>query len=260
METLAEVAAPVQLDADAKLEKALSGFTPQFLSSNDGVGISFWIISMAMIGSTVFFIKESDNLQGHWKTSLNVGTLVTLIAGVHYFYMREYWVTYETAPTLYRYIDWSLTVPLQMIEFYLILKAVGPCPAGVFWRLMIGTVAMLAFGYAGETGSPALPCFIAGLAGWGFILMEIFTGEASQIKGGASTPVAVQTAFNTMRFIVSVGWSIYPLGYFFGYLTAQASAAVLNLIYNLADFVNKIAFVLVIWNAAVGEREAMAGH
>merc|ERR1719218_413230 len=27
-----------------------------------------------------------------------------------------------------------------------------------------------------------------------------------------------QTSFATMRFIVSVGWSIYPLGYFFGYL------------------------------------------
>ena len=28
----------------------------------------------------------------------------------------------------------------------------------------------------------------------------------------------VREAFNNMRFIVTVGWSSYPLGYFFGYL------------------------------------------
>mgnify|MGYP001166223955 CR=1 FL=1 len=77
---------------------------------------------------------------------------------------------------------------------------------------------------------------------------------APRRPGGA--PPAVQAAFNAMRLIVSVGWSIYPLGYYFGYLQGAVSAQLLNLIYNLADFVNKIAFVLVIWNAACGERDA----
>merc|ERR1711879_446983 len=49
-----------------------------------------------------------------WRTSLNVGALVTLVAAVHYFYMREFWITIGTSPILYRYIDWSITVPLQM--------------------------------------------------------------------------------------------------------------------------------------------------
>merc|ERR1719235_1149670 len=66
---------------------------------------------------------ESQSLGAHWKTSLTVGALVTLIAAVHYFYMREFWVQIHSSPILYRYIDWSITVPLQMIEFYLILKA-----------------------------------------------------------------------------------------------------------------------------------------
>merc|ERR1712232_967194 len=49
---------------------------------------------------------------------------------------------------------------------------------------------------------------------------------------------------NVMRFIVSIGWSIYPLGYFFGYLLGAVDDAPLNLIYNVADFVNKIWFCL----------------
>ena len=59
------------------------------------------------------------------------------------------------------------------------------------------------------------------------------------------------SAFNALRMIVTVGWVIYPLGYIFGYLTGGVDVNVLNVIYNLADFINKIAFGLIIWVAAV---------
>merc|ERR1712029_515330 len=101
-----------------------------------GVAISFWIISIAMVASTVFFLMESMSVGHHWKTSMNVGALVTLVAAVHYFYMREYWVQIHESPIVYRYIDWSITVPLQMVEFYLILSAVQRNISGMmFWRL-----------------------------------------------------------------------------------------------------------------------------
>jgi len=224
-----------------------------FLDPNDPVAISFWIISISMIASTVFFLMESMTVSIHWKTSMNVGSLVTLVAAVHYMYMREFWVTIHSSPILYRYIDWSITVPLQMIEFYLILSAVQPnLSKGMFVRLLLGTVAMLAFGYAGEAGfvNPYLG-FGLGMAGWGFILFEIFAGEAGSVaSSGDRVNRYVKEAFNTMRFIVTIGWSIYPLGYFFGYLMGSVEDSTLNLVYNLADFVNKIAFCLAIWASA----------
>merc|ERR1711975_155518 len=95
---------------------------------------------------------ESSTVLGHWRTSINCGGLVTLVAAVHYMYMREYWVAVHSSPIVYRYIDWTITVPLQMIEFNLILKAAkAPIGAAGFWKFLIGTVLMLAFGYAGET-------------------------------------------------------------------------------------------------------------
>merc|ERR1712193_68854 len=112
-----------------------------FLNPNDAVAISFWIISIAMVAATVFFLMESMSVGYHWKTSMNVGALVTLVAAVHYFYMREFWVQIGSSPIFYRYIDWSITVPLQMVEFYLILASVQPnVPQGMFWRLLLGTV------------------------------------------------------------------------------------------------------------------------
>ena len=225
------------------------------LSANDPVGISFWLISMALVAATAFFFVERARVAGKWKTSLTVSGLVTLIAAVHYFYMRDVWVATGTSPTVFRYIDWLLTVPLLMIEFYLILSAVAKVPAGVFWRLLVGTVAMLGFGYAGEAGlMDAKVAFIPSMAAWFYIIWEIFKGEASQINAGLANQ-HVQKAYKTMTLLVTVGWSIYPLGYFFGYFGGGADAVTLNVVYNVADFWNKIAFGVVIWAAAVSDSE-----
>ena len=102
------------------------------LTVSDPVGVSFWLISMAMVAATVFFLVERDRVSAKWKTSLTVVGLVTLIAAVHYFYMRDVWVSTNDTPTVFRYIDWLLTVPLQMVEFYLILAAVTAVSVGVF--------------------------------------------------------------------------------------------------------------------------------
>ncbi|MBT7563230.1 MAG: bacteriorhodopsin, partial [Porticoccaceae bacterium] len=165
-------------------------------------------------------------------------------------------VSTGTSPTEFRYIDWLLTVPLLMVEFYLILSAVTKVPAGVFWRLLLGSIAMLGFGYAGETGMmSASMAFWPAMAGWGFIVWEIFKGEASQINAGLSN-ANVQKAYKTMLLMVTVGWSIYPIGYAWGYMGGGVDANSLNLLYNLADFWNKIAFGVIIWAAAVADSEA----
>ena len=179
------------------------------LQADDYVGISFWLISIAMVASTVFFYAEARRIGGKWGVSLLVAALVTLVAAVHYFYMREVWVTTGESPTVYRYIDWLITVPLQMVEFYLILFAVGAATSRIFWHLLVGTLVMLLGGYFGEIGVvDATLGFIVGMVGWVYILYFIFAGEAGQKAAAAGGAVA--SAFSTMRLIVLVGWSIYP--------------------------------------------------
>ena len=220
------------------------------LDPSDAVGISFWIISIAMVAATVFFLMESLRVKGKWRTSLVVGALVTLVAAVHYFYMRDVWVSTGASPTVFRYVDWIITVPLQMIEFYIILAACTTIAMGVFWRLFIGSVIMLVGGYLGEAGFiNATLGFVIGMAGWIYILYEIFAGEAGKVSA-SDAPEAVQSGFATMRWIVTIGWAIYPIGYFVGYMAGGADANSLNMIYNIADVLNKIGFCLAIWAAA----------
>ena len=186
------------------------------LDPQDYVGVTFWIISAAMVAATYFFTVERDRAVGKWKTSLTVAAMVTGIAAIHYFYMRGVWIETNASPTVFRYVDWLLTVPLQIVEFYLILAAIAVVRAALFWKLMIGSLVMLIFGYLGEVGAMDYwIAFIIGMAGWLYIIYEIFIGEASQISASQGT-AASQAAFNALRIIVTVGWAIYPIGYVLG--------------------------------------------
>ena len=222
------------------------------LDPKDLVGMSFWIISAAMVGATYFFWVERDRAVGKWKTSLTVAAMVTGIAAIHYFYMRGVWISTGETPIVFRYVDWLLTVPLQIIEFYLILAAIAVVQSSLFWRLLIASVIMLVAGYLGEVGAVNVWAgFVVGMLGWLYIIYEVFAGEASQINASKGS-AASQRAFNALRLIVTVGWAIYPIGYVIGY-TGGGSAEGLNIIYNLADFINKIAFGVVIWAAATSD-------
>ena len=222
-----------------------------YLATDDFTGITFWLISMGMLAATAFFFIEQSNVSAAWRKSVTVAGLVTGIAFIHYMYLRSVWVEIGDAPTVYRYIDWFITIPLQLVEFYLILSAVKKVNGNIFWRILIGALVMLIGGYLGQAGfiNPTLG-FIIWIAGWIYILYEIFSGEAGKVAAKSGNKALV-TAFGSLRMIVTIGWAIYPLGYIFGYLTAGIDANSLNAIYNLADFINKIAFGLIIWSCAV---------
>ena len=221
-----------------------------YLATNDYVGISFWIATAIMLASTVFFFVERQDVSGKWRTSLTVAGVVTGIACWHYLYMRGLWSDMGASPTVFRYIDWLITVPLQIIEFYLIVAAVTVVSAGIFWRLLIASIVMLVGGYLGETGlwAPSVG-FAVGMIAWIYIIYEIFLGETAAANASSGNS-ASQSAFNTIKWIVTVGWAIYPVGYALGYFAGGVNNEALNIVYNLADLINKTAFGLAIWAAA----------
>ena len=224
-------------------------YLSSLLLANDYVGMSFWLATAIMLASTIFFFVERGDVKGKWRTSMTVAGLVTGIAFWHYLYMREAHLAGDVT-TVFRYMDWLVTVPLQIIEFYLILAAVTVVPALLFWKLLGAALVMLIFGFLGEVQLiDATLGFLVGMAGWIYIIYEVFAGEASKLSL-ASNNKGGQFAFNSLRLILTVGWSIYPIGYFLGYLGGGADLGTVNVIYNIADLVNKTAFGLAIWAGA----------
>ena len=221
------------------------------MDPNTLVNMSFWFATAMMLASTVFFFVERADVNAKWKTSMTVAGLVTGVAFWHYLTMSKLNAAGEVVTT-YRYVDWLITVPLQIVEFYLILAAVTAVASGLFWRLLGASLVMLIGGFLGETGLLGVNAtvgFIVGMAGWIYIIYEVFSGEASKLSDSSGNPGG-QFAFNTLRIILTAGWFIYPAGYYFGHLSGAPDWNTTNVVYNLADLINKTGFGLAIWVGA----------
>lgn len=225
------------------------------LQRGDVIGFTFFTGYMSMLAATAFFLFERQRVPEKWKLSLLVSALITGIAGVHYFYMRGVWLESGTSPTEYRYIDWTLTVPLMCVEFYLLLKPYG-AKTNLMWQLILGAVVMLVAGYIGEAIQPESNVLwgVISTVGWAYIVYEIFFGTVAKLAT-SSGDASVQGAVTLLRRFVLIGWAIYPIGYMLlpGNLLAGTGIAPANmdLIYNIGDAVNKIGFGLVVYAMAM---------
>ena len=226
------------------------------MATNDYVGFTFFVGCMAMMAASVFFFFSMNSFDRKWKTSILVSGLITFIAAVHYYYMREYWSDHGESPTFFRYVDWVLTVPLMCVEFYLILKVAGATKK-LMWTLIGASAVMLVTGYFGEAVDPynaQIWGLVSGLA-YFYIVYLIMFGEAKALatKAGGS----VLSAHNMLCKFVLIGWAIYPLGYMMGTADGQwysfmANTGIdMNVVYNIGDAINKIGFGLVVYSLAV---------
>ena len=231
---------------------SLSGVaSAETLASDDFVGISFWIISMACLAATAFFFLERAAVPSSWRVSITIAGIVTGIAFINYIYMREIWISNGDISIVYRYIDWLITMPLLMLQFYFVLSTVRKVSRAIYWKLLIGTLVMFVGGYLGEAGHiPSMLGFTILVAGWIYILYEVFSGDAGKLAAKSGNKALV-VAYGSMRMIITIGWAIYPFGYIFGFLTGGLDNISINVIYNAADLLNKIAFGLIIWSAAM---------
>ncbi|MEN1785249.1 MAG: bacteriorhodopsin-like [Bacteroidota bacterium] len=228
------------------------------IANNDYVGFTFFVGCMAMMAASAFFFLSMNNFDRKWKTSILVSGIITFIAAVHYWYMRDYWAVVGESPTFFRYVDWTLTVPLMCVEFYLILKVAG-AQKSLMWKLIVASVVMLVTGYFGEavytTGSgPALWGLISGIA-YFYIVYEIWFGSAKKLAESAGG--ATLAAHKTLCWFVLVGWAIYPIGYMAGttgWYDGIFEGLNMDVIYNIGDAINKIGFGLVVYSAAVASQ------
>jgi bacteriorhodopsin len=125
---------------------------------------------------------------------------------------------------------------------------------------------MLVTGYIGETldcANSVLWGVISGAA-YFYIAYLIWFGEVAKLSQTAGPQVAKAT--RVLAWFVLVGWAVYPLGYILGTpgglfgikLVADPAAAshAMDIVYNIADAINKIGFGLVIYTLSRSEDQA----
>ena len=233
-------------------------FDAATVAPGDFTGFTFFIGSVSMLAATVWFLMQHGQVDKKFKDSMLVAALITGIAAVHYFYMREQWVLTGESPTELRYIDWILTVPLMVVEFAL-LTGVGM--RKLFWA----SVVMLVTGYFGESGVMGGTATLWGTASavaYFYMAYEvgcltIFGGPTGAVGSALNSASGkIPSAGRMLQWFVLVGWAIYPLGYLMGtdagqwYEGMSNIALDMNVVYNVGDAINKIGFGMAVWSAA----------
>jgi len=232
-----------------------SMFLAAQMAADDYVGFTFFVGCMAMMAASAFFFLSMNGFDKKWRTSVLVSGLITFIAAVHYWYMRDYWADFGESPTFFRYVDWVLTVPLMCVEFYLILKAAG-AKKSLMWRMILLSLIMLVTGYFGETvdrGNAQVWGLISGVA-YFVIVYDILIGEARKLAVSAGGHVL--SAHKMLSWFVLVGWAIYPIGYMAGtpgWYDSIFGGLNLDVVYNIGDAINKIGFGLVVYGLATNQ-------
>jgi len=234
----------------------------QTIAPDNYVAFTFFIGYIAMLAASVFFFVERNSVSDKWKMSLLVSAIITGIAAVHYYYMRDYNLVTGDSPTFFRYVDWILTVPLMCVEFYLLTRLAGATKS-LLWKLIFASTWMLVCGYIGEAFNPggigatshSVTWGVLSTLGYLYILHSVWLGEVAKLSESSGSEV-VKKGVRALAWFVLVGWAIYPIGYMCmdgGWLSSIMSSEKIDVWYNLADAINKIGFGLVVYSIAVAE-------
>ncbi len=223
----------------------------KLLQATDIASGTFSLLLVATLAATVLLLMGTGWVSKKWKLPVALAGLVTLVSALHYFEASQLWQASGQMPAIYRYIAWFVTMPLQVATLYFFVGAMSSLSIWLFWRLLVVSVVMVLARYLGETNLmyPTLG-FLIGLVAWLYILGEVFFGRMGEVSAKSSN-LSIHRGYFWLRLIVTVGWAVYPLCYFIAGFAGGVAENKLNIVYNLADLVNQIAFGLAILTAAM---------
>jgi len=230
----------------------------KLLEVHDVASGTFALVLIGMLAATLLLLVGSAWVPRRWKLTVALSGIVTLASAAHYAIANDIWLETGQMTMIHRYVGWFVTVPLQVVILYFFVRSYAQVPVGVFWRLLVAAVLYVAARYMGEANLmyPTLG-FLISLALWLYILGEAFFGKLAErtIRHGSEH---ARRGFFWLRLIMTIGWAVYPLAYFIAAFTGPVEMRYLVTTYNLADFVNVIAFGLTI--LSVGLREASTSN
>lgn len=223
----------------------------KLLEATDVASGTFSLLLMTMVVATVLQLMGTAWVSRKWKLPLAMSGLVTLVSALYYFEASQVWQATGQMPAIYRYIAWFVTMPLQVMTLFFFVAAMGPLSTWLFWRLLVVSVVMVLARYLGETNLmyPSLG-FLIGLVAWLYVLGEVFFGRMGEVSA-RSANFSVHRGYFWMRLIITIGWGIYPLCYFIAGFAGGVAGNKLNIVYNLADLVNQVAFCLAVLTASM---------
>ena len=223
---------------------------------------SFGLISM--LACTVYTLVSQSRVLPKYRNALVMSSMVTFIAGYHYWRIFNSFGEASTAMAVkvsgdqgafneaYRYVDWLLTVPLLLVEVIAVLALAKEVSKSLISRLVPASAAMIALGYPGEISNDQNTQILYGVLStlpFLYILYVLFVELGKSLD---RQPEGVAATIGRLRLLLIATWGVYPISYILGMggdATAQQFVGV-QLGYTIADILAKCVFGLTILKIA----------
>ncbi|PSQ98820.1 MAG: xanthorhodopsin [Bacteroidetes bacterium QS_9_68_14] len=239
----------------------------------------FSLTIAVMFASGVYFLATSGRIAERYRPAMYVSALIVFVAGYHYLRIFQSWdaafelsgaagemsrsANYTAAADhvfneAYRYADWMLTVPLLIVELYIVTKArdASKSARSSMTALILATIGMLATGYIGET-------YTADTGGltmrfvWGTISSVFFAYIVFRLYSDVSSaqdylPGKASLLAGNTKLLLLFTWGFYPIVYCFPFLglTGATSFVAVQSGYTIADIAAKAGYGLLIHHIA----------
>ena len=236
----------------------------------------------AFLAAFVFFLARGNGVHPSHRAGNALTTVICLVAGVAYWYVRYYYhdmlhalATNAHADPLarreiiredffaigqYRYMDWLVTTPLLLLKAVLLLK-VKPREIFGWIALLLGAdVWMVLAGCIGDQQFAADGTLLLGRhLLWGalstaryLVIPYVLLVRLAPRYGGRSEDESGH-AFRVLAYATITTWGVYPLGYLATGLFPKMDLDWIHLAYTAADVVNKIGVGMVAFLAGSEE-------
>ena len=228
---------------------------------------SFGLI--AMLATTVFTLISQSRVLPKYRTALVMSSMVTFIAGYHYFRIFNSFNESSMKNALsvgtsqgsfneaYRYIDWILTVPLLLVEVIAVLALAKEASKSLIGRLVPASAAMIILGYPGEISNSTSTKVLFGILSTLPFLSILYVLFVELTKSLDRQPAGVGATVKRLRLLLVATWGVYPISYLIPMLIKNPSAAQAadlftsrQIGYTIADVLAKCVFGLTIFKIA----------
>ena len=223
---------------------------------------SFGLVSM--LACTVYTLVSQARVLPKYRNALVMSSMVTFIAGYHYWRIFNSFSEASTGTTVnisgdpksfneaYRYVDWLLTVPLLLVEVVAVLALAATVSKSLIMRLVPASAAMIALGYPGEIATAKGDQILYGVLSTLPFIYILYVLFVELTKSLDRQPAGVAATVKNLRLLLIATWGVYPIAYCFnvwGDAGADSFVAI-QLGYTIADVLAKCVFGLTILKIA----------
>lgn len=227
------------------------------------------LVIASQLFTALFLLISLPRILPRYRQAITVAIIVCGIAAYHYFrifdsfkaafvtdavggagpYVQAEGASFNEG---YRYVDWLLTVPLLLVELIVVLALARRLQTQLLYRLIPAAALMIGLGYPGEISDDNTVrgiFFVLSMIPFVYILYVLFVQLTKALD---RQPEGVRGALNSLRWLLLISWTVYPIAYLLPMLDVSGADAWVGkqIGYSVADIAAKCVYALIIYRIA----------